>query len=242
MSIYDAYLNAAKSVLPEFATDTIAKKLSTLAEHLGDVGSRMNLTTITEPDAVVWLHLIDSLYAAKAVQDKTKSLSHISIADVGSGGGFPALPMAAVLTDHAVTAIDSTEKKCAYIRDCASVMGIDNIYAVSVRAEELSRTDARESFDVVTARAVARLNVLLELCLPLVSVGGIFVAMKGAAADEEALEGEKAAKALGAVLEESIPYTLPGYADDRKILVYRKNSATPADYPRMFAKISKSPL
>ena len=111
-----------------------------------------------------------------------------------------------------------------------------------MRAEEYARTDAREAFGAVTARAVARLNVLMELCLPLVGIGGLFISMKGATAGEEAREAESAAKKLGAVLYDKITYTLPGYADSRTILVYRKIAHTSAEYPRQYSKISKNPL
>jgi len=240
--IKDEFLAAAREVLPEFATDALADKLSLLAEHLADVGSRMNLTAITEPSAVVWLHLIDSLYAARVLSGVAGSIPSMKIADVGSGGGFPALPIAAALPNMQVTAIDSTEKKCNYIIGAAEVMGLGNVSAEAVRAEEYARTDAREAFGAVTARAVARLNVLMELCLPLVGIGGLFISMKGATAGEEAREAESAAKKLGAVLYDKITYTLPGYADSRTILVYRKIAHTSAEYPRQYSKISKNPL
>lgn len=240
--IKEEFLAAAKKVLPEFATDELAEKLDVLASHLADVGSRMNLTAITEPTAVVWLHLIDSLYAARILSGVQGSIPSRKIADVGSGGGFPALPVAAAIPQMSVTAIDSTEKKCNYIAGCAEVMGLTNVDTAAVRAEEYARTDARESFGAVTARAVARLNVLMELCLPLVGIGGLFIAMKGATAEEEAAEAESAAKKLGAVLYDKITYTLPGYADERMILVYRKIAHTSAEYPRQYAKISKNPL
>ena len=240
--IKEEFLAAARKVLPEFATDELADKLVILTEHLADVGSHMNLTAITEPSAVVWLHLIDSLYAAQVLSKVQGSIPSRKIADVGSGGGFPCLPTSAALPQMNLTAIDSTEKKCNYILGCAEKMGLTNVTAEAVRAEEFARTDARESFGAVTARAVARLNVLMELCLPLVGIGGLFIAMKGASAEEEAAEAENAAKELGAVLYDKIPYTLPGYGDSRMILVYRKIAHTPEKYPRQYAKISKNPL
>jgi len=240
--IKDKYLAAASAALPEFATEELAVKLDALAAHLADVGSKMNLTAITDPDAVVWLHLIDSLYAARLIRDHAGSIPSRRIADVGSGGGFPALPVAAALPQMTVTAIDSTEKKCNYIASCAEIMGLSNVETAAVRAEEFARTDARESFGAVTARAVARLNVLMELCLPLVGIGGFFISMKGATAEEEAAEAESAAKKLGAVLFDKVSYTLPGFADERTILVYRRIAHTPDEYPRQYGRISKKPL
>lgn len=240
--IKEEFLAAAAVALPEFADGVLADKLSLLATHLADVGSRMNLTAITEPSAVVWLHLIDSLYAARILKNAADSIPATNIADIGSGGGFPALPIAAALPQMSVTAIDSTEKKCNYILGCAEVMGLTSVTAEAVRAEEYGHTDARESYGAVTARAVARLNVLMEICLPLVRVGGLFLAMKGVSADEEEAEAAAAAEKLGAVLDGKVKYTLPGYADGRTILVYRKIAPTKAQYPRQWAKITKNPL
>ncbi len=240
--IKDEFLAAARDSLPEFATEDLAEKLELLSVHLADVGSRMNLTAITEPSAVVWLHLIDSLYAARILDGVKGSIPSTHIADVGSGGGFPALPIAAALPRMHLLAIDSTEKKCNYIKSCADVMGLSNVECAAVRAEEFARTNARESFGAVTARAVARLNMLMELCLPLVGIGGLFIAMKGAGAEEEAAEAETAAKKLGAVLYDKVSYTLPEYADGRTILVYRKISNTPAEFPRVYSRIAKKPL
>ena len=173
MSTEKLFLDAAAASLPMYATADIARKMTTLTETLADVGSHMNLTAITEPEKVVWLHLIDSLYGARLLSELT--LPEGRIADVGSGGGFPALPMATVMEDRRICAIDSTEKKCRYIAECAERMGLENVDTNAVRAEEFSRADGRESFAAVTARAVARLSVLVELCLPLVKVASRFI-------------------------------------------------------------------
>jgi len=240
MSTEKLFLDAAKIALPEFALPELAEKLSILTETLADVGSHMNLTAITEPEKVVWLHLIDSLHGAALLSELT--LPEGRIADVGSGGGFPALPLAAALPDLHVTAIDSTEKKCRYIAECAERMGISNVDTKSIRAEEYGRSDGRESFAAVTARAVARLSVLTELCLPLVKVGGYFLAMKGATAEVEAEEAARGAKILGAVEERRVEYTLGDFADRRMLILYKKIAPTPEKYPRQYGKISKSPL
>ncbi len=238
----EMYKRAAAAVVPEYATAALAEQFAVLAETLAERGRTMNLTAITEPEAVVKLHIIDSLYAAHSLVSVMPTLPNTDVADVGSGAGFPALPVAAAVPGASVTAIDSTEKKCAYIRECAARMGLANVTAVSGRAEELSRGEFRDAFGAVTSRAVARLRVLLELCLPLVAPGGVFIAMKGAASDEEEHEAVNAAEKLGAVLESRERYSLDGYADERTILVYRKTSPTPDAYPRHFSKISKSPL
>lgn len=238
--IREEFLDAARLVLPEFALPELADKLEAVATRLIRVGSSVNLTSITEPSSVVWLHLIDSLYAARAVAAAVPPCK--TVADIGSGGGFPALPMAAAFPELSVTAVDSTEKKCVFIRETAKEASLGNLSAISVRAEEYARTEARESFGAVTARAVARLNILMELCLPLTAVGGCFVAMKGSSADEEEAEARSAAKRLGAELCDRISYSLSDHADGRVLLVYRKTAATPPEFPRQYSRIRKSPL
>lgn len=242
MSFKELYLEAAASALPEYATEHMAEGFLRLTSYLSEVGSHMNLTAITEESAVVWLHLIDSLHVARVLSET--ELSGQRLADVGSGGGFPALPVALAMGELSVTAIDSTEKKCRYIADCAARMGLSNVGVLTCRAEEYGAAgkEGRESFSAVTARAVARLSVLAELCLPLVEVGGVFVAMKGEAADAEAREAEAAVRLLGAREEKRVSYTLGDYADGRTVIVYRKVSPTPEKYPRGYGKISKSPL
>lgn len=236
------YLKEVTASLSEYASRSNAEAFDVLRRFLFERSKVMNLTAISEPEAVLKLHVIDSLYAARALDGVLEGLPSRRIADVGSGAGFPALPIATVRREVNVTAIDSTEKKCRYIGDCAEAMGLSNVTPLSGRAEELARGELRDSFGAVVSRAVARLPVLLELCLPLCAVGGVMLAMKGAAADEEEKEAADAAKLLGAVLEARVNYTIAGYADGRTILVFRKLSPTPDKYPRHFSKISKAPL
>ena len=232
------YLDAVAAVFPEFATVELADAFEVMAAHLSDVGKKMNLTSITDDGAVLWLHIIDSLYAAKEIQKCGATL----VADVGSGGGFPALPIAAALPGVKVTAIDSTAKKCAYIAECAEMMGLSNVNSLSVRAEEWGMSDGRGAYDAVCARAVASLPILAELCAPLVRTGGHFIPMKGASALAEEADARHAAKVLGITLEGKTEYSLPPYADGRVIFVYRKSNETPPAYPRKYAKITKNPL
>ncbi len=214
-------------------------KLYTICEQLDLKSKQFNLTAITEPEEVLKKHIIDCVFAAKTVGELCESGK---LLDVGSGAGFPSLPIAATLPEVQVNAMDSTAKKCTYMNDTASLAGIDNFNAKSARAEEAARGDMRESFDVVSARAVARLNVLMELCTPFLKVGGYFVSMKGAAADEEMAEAQSAAKKLGCTFVEKRQYTLPDLDDARFLLIYRKDSKTPEAYPRNFSQISKKPL
>lgn len=216
------------------------KKLYTICEQLELRSKQFNLTAITEPEEVLRKHIIDCLFVAKWVNDKAAEGGQLL--DVGSGAGFPSLPVAAVLPNVFVSAMDATAKKTVYMNETASLAGIENFNAVNARAEEAARGPMGESFDIVSARAVARLNVLMELCVPFLKIGGYFVAMKGAAAEEESAEAVSAAKKLGCNFVESISYTLPDLDDKRYLLVYRKESKTPDLYPRNFSQISKKPL
>ncbi len=216
------------------------KKLYTICEQLDLKSKQFNLTAITEPEEVLRKHIIDCLFAAKTVDEFAKNGS--KLLDVGSGAGFPSLPIAAVLPHVFINAMDATAKKCVYMNDTAALAGIENFKAFNARAEEAARGEMGAAYDVVTARAVARLNVLLELCIPFLKVGGYFVSMKGAAADEEIDEAKSAAKKLGCTFVEKRQYTLPDLSDARFLLIYRKDSKTPEQYPRNFSQISKKPL
>lgn len=217
-----------------------AEKLYIICEQLDLRSKQFNLTAITEPEEVLKKHIMDCLFTAKCIDGLTGD--GMRLLDVGSGAGFPSLPIAASVEKISVTAMDSTAKKTVYMNETAALAGIDNFKAVPARAEEAARTDMRASFDVCTARAVARLNVLMELCAPFLKMGGYFVSMKGAAADEEMKEAESAAKKLGLTFVESRRYFIPEMDDARFLLIYRKDSKTPELYPRNFSQISKKPL
>lgn len=227
-----------------FSDSTIGERLHIIAENLDTYGSRFNLTAITESQEVLAKHFIDSLFAAKEANTILQA-SHSPgnrLLDVGSGAGFPSLPIAAALPDLSVTALDSTAKKITYIKDTAGKCGLASFDAICTRAEEAGQKEMREQFDIVTARAVARLPVLMELCTPFLRVGGHFIAMKGSAAQEEVEEARRAASLLSCELVRITPYFLPGLEDQRFLLIYRKNSPTSSTYPRNAARIAKKPL
>ncbi len=216
--------------------EDIFEKLYT---DLNETNKLYNLTAVTSEEGVCALHFADSLTVARYPNENGTLL------DIGCGAGFPSLPIAIVRRDVTVNAVDSTAKKVAFSSRFASENGIDNFTSSAARAEELAKTSKRESYDTVTARAVARLNILSELALPFVKVGGTFMAMKGSMGKEEYREAEKAIKTLGGELERIEEKKLaisPSETQERTVIFVKKVKKTPLTYPRMYSKISKSPL
>ncbi len=237
----DELIKNASGLDEKFTSEGVTKKLHIICSELDRCSKMFNLTAITEADEVLKKHIIDCLFIA-AEMDKLAGEDSFKVLDVGSGAGFPSLPLAAALERASVTALDSTAKKIGYIKATAEKMGIETFGAVAARAEEAARSEMRESYDFVCARAVARLSVLMELCVPFLKVGGYFVSMKGAAADEEIEEAKNAASKLGCKLIASVPYSIADLPDKRFLVIYKKNSKTIDTYPRNFSQISKKPL
>ena len=193
----------------------------------------MNLTAITEPDQVAKLHLLDSL-SILAVKD----LRGKRMVDVGCGAGFPGVPVKIACPEVELTLLDSLGKRMNWLETILPQLGV-KANCVTARAEEAVAT-VRETYDIATSRAVARLNILLELTAPFVKVGGFVLAMKGTAAHEELEEAKKAIKTLGLKLEEVREFPVDGTA--HTVIVLKKVAPTPAKYPRRFAKIKQAPL
>lgn len=193
----------------------------------------MNLTAITEPTAVARLHFLDSLALLRE-----EALAGKTLIDIGCGAGFPGVPLAIAEPTLRVTLLDSLQKRVNWLKTILPELGVDAT-CVAARAEEYV-AEHREAYDVATSRAVARLNILLELCLPYVKVGGKFLALKGAMAQAEADEAKTAIEALGGRLSEIREYPV-GEATHR-IVVVEKVRPTPKAYPRKFAKIKQQPL
>lgn len=214
-----------------------SRKLFDFCELLIEKNKVMNLTAITDINGVIFKHFADC----------AKLCDHIphgkTVADVGCGAGFPSLVLSILRPDLKVTPIDSTAKKVAFINSVAEKLGLDNIKGISARAEEFA-TENREGFDIVTSRAVARLNILCELCIPLVKVGGIFLPLKASKAKEELDEAAKGIKTLGASIENTDSYelTFNGERLERHIVSIKKVAPTNHIYPRKYAQILKKPL
>ncbi len=193
----------------------------------------MNLTAITEPTAVAKLHLLDSLTVLSCADLKGKTLI-----DVGCGAGFPGVPVAIACEQAHVTLLDSLGKRMNWLESVLPQLGVQAC-CITARAEE-AVAQHREKFDFATSRAVARLNILLELTAPYVRVGGAVLALKGSAAREELAQAHNAIRKLGLRLDAVRDFTVDGAV--HSVIILRKVSPTPPQYPRRYAKIKQSPL
>ena len=211
-------------------------KLRRFSDLLLEKNKVMNLTAITEEKDVATLHLLDS-----AALLNMADLSGKKVVDVGTGAGFPGMPMRIVKKDFSLTLLDSLNKRIDFLKDCCAELGFTDVNCVHARAEEFAAGN-RESFDFATSRAVANLSVLSELALPLVKVGGQFLAMKSVDSEEEIAAAKSAIKTLGGKISRVEDYTIPGTDVTHRVVVIDKVSPTPAKYPRAFAKIKKQPL
>ena len=207
------------------------------ARLLVEWNEKINLTAITDPDEIVMKHFVDSLTVFSAIEIPEGS----RIIDVGTGAGFPGVAMLIARPDLYITLLDSTNKKLNVIRDILENIGLE-ANVVHKRAEEAGQSkDFRERYDFATARAVSNLRDLSEYCLPFVKVGGAFISMKSAKADEEIDEGKKAIAVLGGKIREKKTFELEE-AGERTIILIEKFSSTPGKYPRPSAKIAKNPI
>lgn len=216
-----------------------AEKLSEFADFLLSENEKYNLTAIREPRALMLRHLCDSLTLLKYVPENARVL------DIGSGAGFPSVPLAVCRPDVTVTALDSTAKKISFISASASKLGLSNLTAISARAEELAHDHAyRGAFDIVTARAVSRTSVLTELAAAYIREGGCLLAMKGEP-DTTAAELSDAAaiaRRVGLSHERTVSLSLHDETESlaRTIVIMKKTGSTPASYPRRYSQIIKN--
>ncbi len=199
----------------------------------------MNLTAVVEPKEFASRHFLDCLYLLTCANMPGKR-----ILDVGSGAGFPAVPLLCYDPSLDITALDSTEKRVDFIGESCMRLGL-KINTICARAEELAlKPGCRESFDIVISRAVAPLGILAELCLPFLKVGGQFLALKSENAQtaEEAKQAVGAIDTLGGRIAEYLPYSIPDHEERHQVIKVYKVRPTPDGYPRRFAKIQSKPL
>ena len=222
--------------LPAYSLSLSDVQLDTLCrfgEMLIEKNKVMNLTAITEPQAVAQLHFLDCMALLGAADFKDKR-----VIDVGCGAGFPGVPLKIAEPSIQLTLLDALAKRMNWLAELLPELGVE-AEIVTARAEEHAAS-CREQYDIATSRAVARLNILAELCLPYVKVGGAFLAMKGALADEEMAEARRGIALLGGTIERVYEYPIQNAV--HKVVIIRKQKPTPPKYPRAFAKIKKSPL
>lgn len=204
-----------------------------------EVNKSMNLTAITDEKAIILRHFADSVTVSRYIPQNSR------IIDVGCGAGFPTLPLAIFRPDLQITALDGTAKRIRYVEETAHLLSLNNVTAIVGRAEEYAQDPLyRERFDVVTARAVAALPMLSELCLGFACVGGKMIAMKAQQAAEETAAAKNAISLCGGVLLEVVSCALvqDDVREERNLVVIQKNATTPKKYPRHFSQISKKPL
>jgi len=213
--------------------NVVMAQFETYLNRLVEVNKVMNLTAITDPEEVYEKHFLDSCLISPHLKPGDK------VADVGSGAGFPGLCLAIIRDDIEVTLIEPTAKRCQFLSDLIQTLDLKNVWVINDRAENLSCT--REFYDVVTARAVASLAILLELCVPLVKVNGLMIAMKGQKALEELDEAKAALSLLKLRCVNAEPVTLPT-AGHRYNLIFKKDQKTELKYPRAYNQIKKKPL
>ena len=217
-------------------SDAQIAQLDDFTARMLETNKVMNLTGITEPAEIATKHLLDCAFLLTAADFSEKS-----VVDVGCGAGFPGMPLHILCPDCDLTLLDSLGKRIKFLQSCIDGMGLTRIEAVHARAEEFA-SKHRETYDLAVSRAVAQLNVLAELSLPLVKKGGCFIAMKGKDSDEELENAKHAITALGGEIERTMDYTIPHTDITHRLVVIRKKKATPKQYPRPFRKISANPL
>lgn len=205
------------------------------SKFLVEYNQKVNLTAITDPAEIWKKHFLDSVYPLRYVMLPQKA----AIIDVGTGAGFPSVPMAIYRSDLKITMLDSLQKRILFLEQLAEKTGLNEWTCIHGRAEDVANLpDFREKYDVAVARAVAALPVLCEYCMPFVKVGGCFLALKGP--NEAGKDAQNAISVLGGVIEDEICYNLED--EERKLIVIKKISQTPTNYPRKSNKIKQKPL
>lgn len=208
-------------------------------ELLVEWNKKINLTAITEPKDVAIKHMIDSL---SCYRDEL-FYENASLIDVGTGAGFPGLPLKIFCPSLKLTLLDSLNKRVKFLQLVVDELGFKDVEVIHARSEEAARNrNYREKFDIATARAVARLPIICEYCLPFVKTGGVFIALKGRQYEDETEEARKAIKILGGEIERTVPIKLPEIDDKRAVIYIKKIKSTPKAYPRKAGTPERNPI
>lgn len=223
--------------LSNLLTEQSAEKLYSFSCNLIEANKQFNLTAITDEREIIIKHFIDCASISPLIHQGA------TVIDVGCGAGFPSIPLAILRNDLKITALDSTQKRINFVNEQADVLELNNLKGVCERAEEYA-TMARETYDVCTSRAVARLNVLSELCIPYIRANGSFIAMKSVKGEEELAEATRGITKLGCTLtaKQHDVFEYKGISAQRVLLAFKKVQNTPKEHPRKFSQISKRPL
>ena len=220
-------------------TDKMCSDFEVYKEMLKEWNEKINITAITDDYEIDLKHFVDSLTPVLTGLIKDK----ISIIDIGTGGGFPGLPLKIYNRNLKVTLLDSLNKRIVFLDEIINLLDLKNVEAIHARAEELSRKEHyREKYDISISRAVASLDTLCEYCIPYVKIGGYFISMKGPTPDKEIECSMNAIKELGGVLEKTIRLTLPNTDMERTLILIKKIKQTPSKYPRGGGKPKKMPI
>lgn len=217
------------------------EQFATYYNKLIEFNKKVNLTRITDKNEVYLKHFFDSITPLLEFSDLFKGEK--SLCDVGAGAGFPSLPIKILCPDLSITIVDSLGKRLKFLDELVSDLSLDKVTLVHSRAEDAGQNkNLREKFDLVTGRAVARMSVLSEYCLPLAKVDGYLVALKGPKAQDELAEAKNAIEVLGGSVKEVKELTLPDTDDERTLIVVKKVKATPKKYPRQAGTPNRKPL
>lgn len=217
------------------------EQFATYYNKLIEFNKKVNLTRITDKNEVYLKHFFDSITPLLEFSDLFKGEK--SLCDVGAGAGFPSLPIKILCPDLSITIVDSLDKRLKFLDELVSDLSLDKVTLVHSRAEDAGQNkNLREKFDLVTGRAVARMSVLSEYCLPLAKVDGYLVALKGPKAQDELAEAKNAIEVLGGSVKEVKELTLPDTDDERTLIVVKKVKATPKKYPRQAGTPNRKPL
>lgn len=215
----------------------------TYYEYLVEKNKVMNLTAITEYEEVITKHFLDSLAVVKTSCFKPEKLAGKRLIDIGTGAGFPGIPLKIAFPELDILLLDSLNKRINFLNEVTEMLGLTNINTVHGRAEDYAKQKGyRESFDFCVSRAVANLSTLSEYCIPFVKQGGCFISYKSGSVDQELIQAEKAVKILGGQREEVVRFSLADTDMDRSFVVIRKAKPTPKKYPRKAGLPSKEPL
>ncbi len=224
--------------LAEKVPENAAEQLTKYGQLLLEKNQVMNLTAIREEDGVAQLHMLDSAALLNVADLEGKTLI-----DVGTGAGFPGMVLKTLVPSLSLTLLDSLQKRLSWLEEVGAELGLSDLSTVHARAEEQAMVEGyRDSFDIATARAVADLRFLAEICLPYVKVGGVFLSMKSTQSDQEIEEAKGCIAHMGGQISDIVDYTIPGTNIIHRIILIEKIAPTPPRYPRKWAKIQKSPL